>query len=221
MSSSPIKVAALSIGLAAASLCLAQSQPDGVAKERRKAQEGRIIEALGLHEGSVVADIGAGSGGFEGAFAAAVGAKGRVYAEDIDQKHAIPELKKKISKEHWKNVQTILGTADDPKLPAPSKLDGVVMVIMYHEIAKPDQVLAKVNAALKPGGRLVIVDMHPHRTASRPRADQVKNHVIAADLVLQEVTAAGFELVLRDDKVVDYPDEESSRFMLVFRTKSN
>jgi predicted methyltransferase len=74
-----------------------------------------------------------------------------------------------------------------------------------------------VSAALKPGGRLVIVDMAPHKTATRPRADQTKNHVISADLVASEVAAAGFEIALRDDHFIDNPDDESTRWMIVFR----
>jgi len=110
----------------------------------------------------------------------------------------------------------ILGTADDPKLPD-GALDGVLMVIMYHEIANPLVMLEHVKTALRRGGRLVIVDMPPRKTATRPRADQVKNHVIAADLVVGEVTAAGFEIVSRDDHFVDKPDDESTRWIIVFR----
>jgi predicted methyltransferase len=77
--------------------------------------------------------------------------------------------------------------------------------------------LEHVAVSLKPGGRLVVIDMAPHKTASRPRADQVKNHVIAADLVASEMRRAGFEIVSRDDHFIDKADEESTRWMIVFR----
>jgi len=59
--------------------------------------------------------------------------------------------------------------------------------------------------------------MSPHKTLNRPRADQVKNHVIAADLAESEIREAGFEVVSRDDRFIDSPDEESTRWMIVFR----
>lgn len=78
-----------------------------------------------------------------------------------------------------------------------------------------------MSRTVRAGGRLVIVDMTPHKTLSRPRADQVKNHVIAPDLVDSEVRAAGFQVVSRDDHFIDRPDEESTRWMIVARKPGN
>jgi predicted methyltransferase len=91
------------------------------------------------------------------------------------------------------------------------------MVIAYHEVANPTKMLERVKAALVPGGRLVVVDMIPHRTKKRPRADQVKNHVIAAATAVAEFRAAGFSILSRDDRFIDRPDEESARWMIVAR----
>src|SRR5579862_455893 len=135
-------------------------------EEARRAIELKIpqvVEALGLSSGAKVADIGAGSGFYENALSGAVGSEGRVYAEDIDENGAIKHLKERVAKDRLNNVEVVLGTADDPKLPQ-GALDGVLMVIMYHEIANPQKILEHVKAALKPGGRLVIVDMAPHKT---------------------------------------------------------
>jgi hypothetical protein len=91
------------------------------------------------------------------------------------------------------------------------------MVITYHEVADHENMLEHVLAALKPEGRFVVVDMTPHKTLSRPRADQAKNHVIAPDLAETEIRGAGFAVVSRDDHFIDNPDEESTRWMIVFK----
>lgn len=188
----------------------------GEAKRARELRIPEIIAALAAKEGSHIADIGAGDGLYEGFLCRAVGSNGRIYAEDIDEKNAIQRLKERAEKDHLDNLTVILGEADNPKLPQ-GELDGVLMVISYHEITDYQKVLGHVASALKPGGRIVIVDMPPHKTLSRPRADQVKNHVIAPDLVESEVRQAGFDVIERDDHFVDRPDEESTRYMIVFR----
>lgn len=185
------------------------------AKRERALKMPEIIQALGLKAGSRVADIGAGDGEYEVALARVVADSGRVFAEDINP-GSIKRLKERIEHDHLGNVEVIEGTAADPKLPAGS-LDGVLMVITYHEIADHEAMLEHVRASLKPGGRFVVVDMPPRKTLTRPRADQVKNHVIAADLVQAEVQKAGFDVVSRDDHFVDQPDEETTKWMIVFR----
>ena len=174
-----------------------------------------IIQALGLKQGSNVADIGAGDGDYEVVLSRAVGSAGHVYAEDINE-GSIKRLHRRVDDDHLANVEVLQGVADDPKLPA-GALDGVLMVITYHEVADYRKMLEHVVAALRPGGRFVLVDMSPHKTLTRPRADQTKNHVIAPDLAEAEIRDAGFEVVSRDDHFIDRPDEESTRWMIVFR----
>jgi ubiquinone/menaquinone biosynthesis C-methylase UbiE len=172
-----------------------------------------IVKSLNLKEGSNVADIGAGDGYYEVAMSRVVGAKGHVFAEDISAA-AIKRLHLRVDEDHLGNVGVIEGLADDPKLPP--DLDAILMVITYHEIADHEKMLEHVLAALKPEGRFVVVDMTPHKTLSRPRGDQVKNHVIDPDLAETEIRGAGFAVVSRDDHFIDNPDEESTRWMIVF-----
>ena len=193
----------------------AWGQAAGWSQHERDLKMPEIVQAMGLREGSRAADVGAGEGNYEPVLSRAVGTGGQVYAEDIDA-GALKQLRQAIRKAHLSNVKVIRGTADDPQLPA-AQIDAVLMVIMYHEVADPQKMIERVKAALKPGGRLVVVDMAPHKTLTRPRADQTKNHVIAPDTVESEVRAAGFEVVSRDDRFLDHPDEESTRYMLVFR----
>jgi ubiquinone/menaquinone biosynthesis C-methylase UbiE len=188
---------------------------DAQARRERSLKMAEIIRALELTDGSKVADIGAGDGDYEIPISHAVGAEGRVYAEDISP-GSIKRLHERVQENSLANVDVIEGVPDDPKLPA-AALDGVLMVITYHEVADYKKMLEHVAAALKPGGRFVVVDMVPHKTLTRPRVDQTKNHVIAPDLAQSEIHQAGFEIVSRDDHFVDNPDEESTRWMIVFR----
>ena len=184
------------------------------AKRERDLKMAAIFKALGLMDGSKVADIGAGSGDYDVAMSRAVGADGRIYAEDISS-HAIEQLHARVDKDHAGNVEVIHGLPDDPKLP--DTLDAVLMVITYHEVEDHEKLLKHTLAALKQGGRFVVVDMTPHKTLTRPRTDQTKNHVIAPDIAESEIREAGFEVVSRDDHFIDNPDEESTRWMIVFR----
>ncbi len=94
------------------------------------------------------------------------------------------------------------------------------MVIMYHEVENYQAMPGHVGGPLEPGGRLVIVDLMPHETIGRPRADRTQNHVIFPALVESEVRQAGFEVISRDDRFIDHADQESTRWMIVFRKPS-
>jgi len=189
--------------------------PDAAQEKReRDLRMPDIVQALGVTRGARIADIGAGGGDYEPALSRAVGVEGRVYAEDIDG-DALKRLRERMKKGEFGNVDVIEGVADDPKLPG--NLDAVIMVITYHEVNDSQKMLEHVAAALKRGGRFVVVDMAPHKTLTRPRADQVKNHVIAPDIAESEILSAGFEVISRDDHFIDKPDEESTRWTIVFR----
>jgi predicted methyltransferase len=113
-------------------------------------------------------------------------------------------------------VTIIHNKPDDPQLPLRT-LDAALMVNAYHEVEPYREMLAHIRDSLKPGGRLVVVDNMPLKTGVRPRADQVKNHVINAGVAEPEFRAAGFEIVARRDDFIDRPDEESTKWMIVCR----
>ena len=175
-----------------------------------------ILDALAISNGSQVADIGAGEGFFTLRLARKVGAEGRIFAIDIDEKYAIPKLEELVHKESLENVAVIHSVPADPKLSTES-IDAALMVNVYHEVDPYREMLGQVLDALKPGGRFVIVDNMPHKTRSRPRADQVKNHVLGPELAEAELKAAGFEITSRQDDFVDRPDEEDAKWMIVSR----
>ncbi len=119
-------------------------------------QPDRAVEALRLQEGQTVADVGAGVGYFTWLLAERVGPRGTVFAVEI-QPEMLRLLKEEMARRRVKNVIPTLGKVDDPGLPE-NALDLVLMVDVYHELAEPQKVLRKLHRALKPDGRLVLIE---------------------------------------------------------------
>lgn len=116
----------------------------------------KLLQALRLKEGDHVADVGAGTGYFTLPIARIVGAKGRVYAVEI-QPEMLNIVKRRASAVGLKNVVPILGSVTNPKLP-PDKIDLILMVDVYHEFSHPYEMVEAMLKALKVGGRLVFVE---------------------------------------------------------------
>lgn len=128
----------------------------------------QIMDALKIFDGAVVADIGAGSGWFTIRLAERVGPNGTVYAEDV-QKQMLQSIERRVSREGLQNVRTRLGTQADPNLPRRS-LDAVLMVDSYQELEPANRVsfLGNLAAALKPNGRIGVVNYKPGRGGPGP-----------------------------------------------------
>ncbi len=116
-----------------------------------------IARAVGLRPGQAVADVGAGTGLFTQLFADEVGPKGVVYAVDIGpvMLEYIDEQAKKLG--HQRIVKTVLNTQESTKLPAGS-IDFAFLCDTYHHFERPEKMLASIHRALRPRGRLIIVD---------------------------------------------------------------
>ncbi len=126
-------------------------------KERAKEEAPeKLVKALDVKEGMVIADVGAGSGYHTFMLAPLVGEKGKVIASDIQQQ-MLDIITKKAKELKVTNVETVKGTTTDPKLPA-AKVDLILMVDVYHEFEFPYEMTEKMVEALKPGGRLVFVE---------------------------------------------------------------
>ncbi len=164
-----------------------------------------VFEALGLTEGSVVADLGAGGGWFTTRLARAVGSNGRVYAVDVNP-ISLRELREALPKE-LTNIEIVRGEENDPKLPA-GQLDAVLVVNAYHEFAEYAAVLARVREALRPGGRLVLIEPTPLRAEDTTRAAQAKRHQIAIEFAEADLAEAGFEIVRKDLSFVKRPGHQ-------------
>jgi precorrin-6B methylase 2 len=156
------------------------------------ADAARIAELLALHNGSVVADIGAGTGPLTIAIAPYVGPTGRVYSTDLEPAR-LAEIQKAADDAGLHTVTVLRGDASQTNLPAGS-CDGIFMRDVYHHFADPPAMNASLLASLKPGGRLIVSDFNPRsgRTAAAGKRDQGADHGILAVDVIKELTAAGF-----------------------------
>lgn len=156
-----------------------------------------IFKAMGVKPGAVVADVGAGGGFFTTRLARAVGDDGRVYAVDVSA-NELKRLRERADSEGLKNVEVVQGEVDDPKLP-PGSLDAALIVNAYHEMNEHQAMLTKIRAALKPDGRLVIVEPVSATRRSASRDVQTRQHEIGVDYVQQDAREAGFRTARLED----------------------
>jgi ubiquinone/menaquinone biosynthesis C-methylase UbiE len=125
-------------------------------EREKEEQPSKLVKALKIQAGEVIADIGAGSGYYTFRLAPLVGSKGKIYAEDV-QKEMIDIIEKRIKEKKVANVVPVLGTTSDPKLPA-GCVDRILLVDVYHEFDQPYEMTQAMVKALKVGGRLVFVE---------------------------------------------------------------
>jgi SAM-dependent methyltransferase len=158
----------------------------------------QIMDTLKMADGARVADIGAGGGFFTIRLARRVGPNGRVYAVDVQQP-MLEAVKRRVTREGLQNVETVLGTGTNPNLPA-GALDAVLFVDGYQEVEEPDRVpfLRNIARALKPGGRIGIVNYKPGRGGPGPDV-RIPSAVVEAD-----AGAAGLRVVDRADLPFQY-----------------
>ena len=150
----------------------------------------RLVEIAGLKPGMVVGDVGAGTGLFTPMFSKAVGPEGKVMAVDITPGF-LELIRSRAEKSGLKNVTTVLCPDDSVGLD-PNSIDVAFVCDTYHHFEYPKETLASIHAALKPGGRLVIVDFHRIEGVTR---EWLLNHVRAGEeTVKQEIADAGFTL---------------------------
>jgi FkbM family methyltransferase len=154
-----------------------------------------VVKACGIEPGMTVADIGAGTGLFTRLFAAEVGPKGKVYAVDIAP--AFIEHIEKTCKEHGiKNVVGVVCTDKSVELP-PRSVDIAFICDTYHHFEYPYKTMASLRRALKPSGRVVVVDFRKIEGVTR---EWVMNHVRAGQqTVTKEIVSSGFRVVGASD----------------------
>ncbi len=159
-------------------------------RPEREAEEApsKAIAALDLPRGAVVADVGAGSGYYTVRLAKVVGPAGRVVATDL-QPAMLDIVRDKVAREKLTNVTLVQGRADDPVLP-PATFDLILMVDVYHELASPQVFVRKLKEALKPDGRLVLVEFR----LEDPRVPIREVHKMSVSQVREELGADGFRI---------------------------
>ena len=164
-------------------------------RPEREAEEApsKAIAALRIPPGAVVADVGAGSGYYTVRLARVVGATGRVVATDL-QPGMLDLIREKVAHERLSNVELVRGRPDDPNLP-PATFDLILMVDVYHELASPQIFVRKLKEALKPGGRLVLIEFR----LEDPRVPIREEHKMSVEQIRHELTADGLGI----DEVID------------------
>jgi SAM-dependent methyltransferase len=203
-----ILLGAAALFLALAPACVHSS--DDWEKDWNKHQPpNEVMDAIGITEGMVVAEFGAGRGRYAVQVAARVGSEGKVYAEDIDE-DALDYVKFRCTRDGIDNIETILGDITDPKLPKES-CDFVYCINTYHHIKEPVPLLRNIIPALKPTGRSVIIEHLPEKSPG----DGLLGHCTPVEQVMADAEAAGLELVeqhsfLELDEIYVFKPAESS-----------
>ena len=146
------------------------------------------IDKMGIKPGMVVADVGAGVGYFTVRLAKRVEPSGKIYAVDV-QPEMLTILKDRARKANLLNIQAILGSESDPHLP-PGSCDLILMVDVYHELSQPQKMLRKMKQALKPDGRLVLLEYRKEDPHIPIRPD----HKMSVAEAKAEVEAEGYKL---------------------------
>ncbi len=144
-----------------------------------------VVGALELMPAMVVADIGAGTGYFESRLADGVGARGTVFAVDLEP-DMVRYMTERAKRENTPQVKPQLGAADDPQL-APGSVDRILIVDTWHHIADRREYAKKLSTALKPGGFVLVVDFTLESHRGPP-----PTHRLGPDVVRGELEAAGF-----------------------------
>jgi SAM-dependent methyltransferase len=156
----------------------------------------QIMDALGIADGSYVADIGAGAGWFTIRLARRVEQQGRVYAQDV-QPQMLEAIRRRVSREGLLDrVEVVRGEGSDPRLPL-ARLDAVLVVDVYPEVEDRITFLRNLAASLKPNGRLGIVNYKPGTGGPGPAPHEGLR--VAIDDVEADARAAGLPVLARDE----------------------
>jgi ubiquinone/menaquinone biosynthesis C-methylase UbiE len=167
------------------------SGAEWLTRESRQREEdcATMLKALNVKPGDVVCDLGCGNGFYTLKLAEMVGPSGKVLAVEI-QPEMLEMLRVRAERAHVENIERILGTAVDPKLPE-GQVDLVLMVDVYHELSNPAEVLAAVRKSLKPTGRMAQVEFR----AEDEKVPIKPLHKMSKAQILKEIPANGFKLI--------------------------
>jgi len=152
-----------------------------------------VMKQLSLKPGMTAADIGCGNGFYTLRLAEAVAPGGKAYGVEVQPQY-FPMLKRRAAAKNIQNIETVLGTLVDPKLPAGS-CDVILLADVYHEFSHPRRMLAAIRRALKPTGYVVLLEFR----AEDPAVPIKPLHKMSKDQVNRELTANGFRLAKQFD----------------------
>jgi ubiquinone/menaquinone biosynthesis C-methylase UbiE len=169
-----------------------------------------VVRAMGLQEGMTVADVGTGIGYMLPFLSRAVGAGGRVIAEDIFDDF-LAAAKQRAQNRDLGNVTFVKGTETDPGLPE-GAADEVLVLDVYHHFDYPEKMLAGIHKALKPGGKLVVVEYYK-RPKAMPDGRAMTHIRLDMPDVIGEIEANHFHLLSEMEHIKD------SQYILVLEKR--
>lgn len=188
-----------------------QQSAQEIAERDRWQHPEQVLDVLGLRAGNVVADVGAGDGYFTFHLAERVGPSGKVYAEDILDKE-LAKIRSVAAQRHLTQVETVLGTSSDPRLPADT-LDAILIMNAFHEMENFDAMLQAMSRALKPGGLLAIIEAEDKM--GEPRSIYQKRHKLPEEIVRQDAARNGLHF-LRKLPGFTNPERDRIYYFLLF-----
>lgn len=189
---------------------------DGQIKSAQ-AEVPELVKLLGLKPGMTVADIGAGFGAWTVQFAKVLGPSGRVYSTDIGAAQ-LAALREHTKHEGLTNVTVIEGSPNATNLPA-ACCDGILIRDAYHHLTEPEAIIKSMAAALKPGGRLAVIDFPPRPNSDLPAGVPANRggHGVPPEVIVKEVGA-----VLAHVQTIEKwqaATEPASLFLVLFEKK--
>ena len=168
-------------------------------------QPQRVIAALKIQPGAIVADLGSGGGYFTFRLAEAAGPTGKVYAVDVDQ-DMVDLIKKSAKEKTAGNIETVLAKPDNPMLPKPGA-DLIFTSNTYHHIDHRVAYFANLRQYLRPGGSIAIIDFD-----RRAWLEGLLRHYTPSEFIKREMEQAGYAL----QQEYDFLDRQS---FLIFKAK--
>ena len=177
----------------AGALAAVEAQQTGLTDAQLKAAEvevPQLVELLALKPGMTFADVGAGFGAWTTRFSRSLGPSGRVYATDIGAAQ-LAALRETVQRERLTNVTVLEGAAGTTNLPALC-CDAILIRDAYHHLTQPEDIVRSFAAALKPGGRLAVVDFPPRPNSEVPAGVPANRggHGVPPEIVQREGGAA-------------------------------
>jgi predicted O-methyltransferase YrrM len=173
------------------------------------AESVRLAQVLDLGPAATVAEIGAGAGEMTVAMAERLGAKGRMYSTELDRDR-VRDIREAVARAGMRNVTVLEAAERDTNLPA-ACCDAVFMRRVYHDLTEPAAIDTSLFLAVRSGGLVAVIDFPPHGgVPSRGVPANRTGHGVAAPLVVEELTRAGFEHL----RTIDWT---SGMFLALFR----
>ncbi len=158
-----------------------------------------LVEVLGIENGSVIADVGAGDGDQTLAIARYISPDGTIYSTELGTE-SVKKLTNSIENSDFENITVLEGHPDRTNLPKQC-CDAIFLRRVYHHITNPDSFNASLFASLKPGGRLAIIDFEPRGAEAEPEErSSGSQHGVTAETVVTELSEAGFKFISSEKK---------------------